>query len=96
MAPAGRVEPGSEDIKLSSELNGKLKSILVEEGDYVKHGQVLAELQNDDYRAHVDSAAAEVSHREAELGKVINCTRSQERREALSSVEEAEAVMNNT
>ena len=38
VAAAGRVEPGSEDIKLSSELNGKLKSIRVEEGDHVTRG----------------------------------------------------------
>ena len=95
VAAAGRVEPGTEDIKLSSELNGKLKSILVEEGDRVTRGQVLAELQNDDYRAQVDSAAAEVRQREAERRKVVNGARTQERREAFSSVEEAKAVMNN-
>src|SRR5215471_10222796 len=78
VAAAGRVEPGSEDIKLSSELNGKLKSIQVEEGDRVARGQVLAELQNDDYRAQVASADAEVRQREAELRKVINGARSQE------------------
>ncbi|HVP54792.1 MAG TPA: HlyD family efflux transporter periplasmic adaptor subunit [Candidatus Eisenbacteria bacterium] len=95
IAAAGRVEPGSEDIKLASELNGKLKTILVEEGDYVRRGQVLAELENSDYRAQVESAAAEVLQKEAELRKVINGARMQERREALSSVEEARAVMNN-
>ena len=95
VAAAGRVEPGSEDIKLSSELNCKLKSILVEEGNHVQRGQVLAELINDDYRAQVDSAEAEVRQREAELRKVVNGARTQERREVFSSVEEARAVMNN-
>jgi len=95
VAAAGRVEPGSEDIKLASELNGKLKSILVEEGDHVQRGQVLAELENSDYRAQVESAAADVKQKEAELRKVINGARSQERREALSTVDEALAVMNN-
>src|SRR5690242_7626738 len=41
----GRVEPTSEEIKLGSELSGKLKSVNVEEGDTVHRGQVLAELQ---------------------------------------------------
>jgi ABC exporter DevB family membrane fusion protein len=95
IAAAGRVEPGSEDIKLASELNGKLKTILVEEGDHVQRGQVLAELENSDYRAQVESAAAEVKQKEAELRKVINGARLQERREALSTVDEAQAVMNN-
>ena len=95
IAAAGRVEPGSEDIKLASELNGKLKTMLVEEGDHVQRGQVLAELENSDYRAQVEAAAAGVNQREAELRKVINGARTQERREALSTVAEAQAVMNN-
>jgi len=61
----------------------------------VKAGQLLAELENSDYRAQVESAAAEVQQKEAELRKVINGARAQERREALSTVEEARAVMNN-
>ena len=95
IAAAGRVEPGSEDIKLASELNGKLKTMLVEEGDHVQRGQVLAELENSDYRAQVASAEAEVVQKQAELRKVINGARTQERREALSTVAEAQAVMNN-
>src|SRR3974377_1976023 len=95
IAADGPVEPGSEDIKLASELNGKLKTMLVEEGDHVQRGQVMAELENSDYRAQVEAAAAEVSQREAELRKVINGARTQERREALSTVAEAQAVMNN-
>src|SRR5271169_2143213 len=95
IAAAGRVEPGSEDIKLASEINGKLKTIFVEEGSNVQRGQILAELENSDYRAQVESAAAEVKQKEAELRKVINGARTQERREALSTVEEALAVMNN-
>ena len=95
IAGAGRVEPSSENIKLGSEINGKLKRIYVEEGDSVRRGQVLAELENSDYRAQVESAEAEVMQKQAELRKVINGARQQERREALSSVAEAEAVMNN-
>jgi ABC exporter DevB family membrane fusion protein len=95
IAGAGRVEPGSENIKLGSELNGKLKRVCVEEGDTVRRGQVLAELENSDYRAQVESAEAEVMQKQAELRKVINGARLQERGEALSSVVQAEAVMNN-
>lgn len=95
IAAAGRVEPSSENIQLAAELNGKLKSMLVEEGDAVQRGQVLAELENGDYRAQVASAEAEVMQKQAELRKVINGARTQERREAQSTVEEARAVMNN-
>jgi ABC exporter DevB family membrane fusion protein len=91
----GRVEPYSEDIKLGAELSGKLKHVLAEEGDSVTAGQTLAELENTDYRAQVESAEAEVAQREAELRKVLNGARREERREALAAVQEAEAVLNN-
>src|SRR5260221_13278674 len=72
IADPGRVEPISEDIKLGSELSGKLKSVNVEEGDVIHRGQVLAVLENDDYRAQVLSAEAQVRAKEAALQKVLN------------------------
>jgi len=95
IAGPGRVEPHSEDIKIGSELSGRLKSVFVEEGDAIHRGQVLAELENADYRAQVESAKARVVAKEAALRKVINGARRQERDEAWSSVDEAEAVMEN-
>ena len=95
VAGPGRVEPSSEDIKIGSELSGKLKSVNVEEGDAIKRSQALAVLENDDYRAQVESAKAQVLAKEAALRKVVNGARSQERNEAWSSVREAKAVMNN-
>jgi HlyD family secretion protein len=95
IAGPGRVEPVSEDIQLAGELSGKLKAIYVEEGNPVKRGQVLAELENGDYRAEVESAEAEVKAKQAELRKVINGARREERLEALASVDQAEAVMSN-
>ena len=58
VAGPGRVEPSSEDIKIGSELSGRLKSVNVEEGDPIHRGQMLAELENADYRAQVESARA--------------------------------------
>jgi len=95
IAGPGRVEPSSEDIKIGSELSGRLKVVNVEEGDAIQRGQVLAELENADYRAQVESAGASVTAKEAVLRKVINGARRQERDEAWSSVSEANAVMEN-
>jgi HlyD family secretion protein len=95
VAGPGRVEPVSEDIKIGSELSGKLRSVNVEEGDTVRKGQVLAVLENDDYRAEVLSAEAEVRTKEATLRKVVNGARVQERSEALSTVRANQAVMEN-
>ena len=63
----GRVEAVSEEIRVSSELSGRLRSVDVEEGDRVHQGQVLARLENEDYVARVASAAATLAERQAEL-----------------------------
>ncbi len=96
IAGPGRIEPFSEDIKIGSELSGRLKLVNVEEGDTIHRGQVLAELENADYRAQVESARANVIAKEATLRKVINGARREERQEAWSSVNEAKAVMENS
>jgi len=95
IAAPGRVEPLSEEIRIGSELNGKLSDVRVEEGDRVARGQVLAVLVNADYSAQVDSAAAQVADKQAELQKLLNGSRSQERLEALAAVKQQEAVLEN-
>lgn len=95
IAGPGRVEPWSENIKIGSELSGKLKSVDVEEGDTIRRGQVLAVLENDDYLAQVKSAEAEGHAKDAALRKVVNGARGQERAEAWSAMDEARAVMEN-
>lgn len=95
VAGPGRVEPASEDIKIGSELSGRLKVVNVEEGDAIHRGEVLAELENADYRAQVESARANVIAKEAVLRKVMNGARHQERAEAWSTVNEAKAVTEN-
>jgi HlyD family secretion protein len=95
VAGPGRVEPNSEDIKVGSELSGKLKQVLVEEGDNVTEREIVAVLVNEDMHAQVLSSQAIVRQREAELRKVINGARAQERKEAYSTVEENKAVMEN-
>ena len=91
----GRVEAVSEEIRVSSELSGRLRSVDVEEGDRVHHGQVLARLENEDYVARVASAAATLAERQAELVRTVNGARSQERRAAEANVQAAGAVLEN-
>ncbi|HKE33909.1 MAG TPA: efflux RND transporter periplasmic adaptor subunit, partial [Candidatus Acidoferrum sp.] len=95
IAAPGRVEAVSEEVRVSSELSGRLKSVNVEEGDRARQGQVLAEIQNDDYRARVREAQAELAQREAELRRTVNGARVQERGEAEASMKAAQAVLNN-
>jgi HlyD family secretion protein len=92
----GLVEPVSEEVRVSAQLGGKLQQVAVDEGDPVRAGQVLAVLENDEYRARVASAEAELHLKEAERRKVINGARDQERAEAAASLHEAEAVLDAT
>src|SRR5713101_7465947 len=96
IAAPGRVEAVSEEVRVSSELSGRLKRVAVEEGDRVERGQVLAEIENDDYRARVAAAEAELAQREAELLRTVNGARTQERREAEASMQAAKAVLDNS
>jgi ABC exporter DevB family membrane fusion protein len=95
VAAPGRVEPISEEINLGADISGKIKEVLVEEGDRVKKGQVVAILENENYQAQVSSAQAMLKLKEAELRRIINGARNQERRGAWAEVKEAEAVMKN-
>lgn len=91
VAAPGIVEPRSESIRIASQLGGKLQRVLVDEGDTVTVGQVLAELVNDDYKARVASAQAELVAREADARRVENGARGEERREAEADARQAEA-----
>ncbi|MBS1842506.1 MAG: efflux RND transporter periplasmic adaptor subunit [Acidobacteria bacterium] len=95
IAAPGRVEAVSEEVRVSSELSGRLKTVNVEEGDRVVQGQVLAELENSDYRARVAGAEAELALREAELRKIVNGSRTEERREAEAAKQAGKAVLEN-
>ena len=95
IAAPGRVEAVSEEIRVSSELSGRLKSVNVEEGERVRRGQLLAEIENDDYHARVAAAEAELMQREAELRRIVNGARTEERREAEAGVQAAKAVLEN-
>ena len=91
----GRVEPASEEVHVSVEIEGRLKEIRVEEGGRVHNGDVLAVLDNADYRARVELAEADVAAREAELERVMSGARVEERREAAAAIPEAEATLAN-
>jgi len=96
IAAPGRVEAVSEEIRISAELSGRLRTVRMEEGDRVRRGQVMAEIENDDYHARVAAAEAELAQREAELRRTLNGARMQERREAEASMQAAKAVLDNS
>jgi HlyD family secretion protein len=68
----------------------------VEEGDRVTKGQILAQIENEDYIARVSAAEATLAQRKAELERTINGARSQERLAAQANVQAAKAVLDNS
>lgn len=90
---AGRVEPVSEEVRLGLALTGKLEAVLVDEGDPVHQGQVLARLERADLQSRVAEAEANVLLKQAELTRLLNGARLEERREAEAAVRGAEAVV---
>lgn len=93
ISAAGRVEPAGEEIKVGSEMDGKLASVVVDEGDAIRRGQVLAVLTNGDYQARVALAKATVDQRRAALERLRNGAREEEKLEAEAQLREATAQM---
>jgi HlyD family secretion protein len=89
----GLVEPLSEEVKIGSELDGKLRQVMVDEGDRVASGQVIAVLENADYAARVELAKADLAERKAALERLLNGARPEERRQADAAVSETHAVL---
>jgi multidrug efflux pump subunit AcrA (membrane-fusion protein) len=90
---AGLVEPIGEQLKIGSELDGRLRQVLVDEGSPVSRGGIIAVLENGDYQARVELAKANLAEREAALERLRNGSRQEERREALANVREVEAML---
>src|SRR5260370_14177174 len=63
IAAPGRVEAVSEEIRVSSGLSGRPRTVHVEEGDPVQRGQGPAGVGKYDYRARVAAAEAAVAER---------------------------------
>jgi HlyD family secretion protein len=66
----GKIEPLSR-VEVKSKANGIITALLVEEGDPVKEGQVLAELDKADLQAQVREANAMLAGAEANLQAAV-------------------------
>jgi len=64
----GKVQPEVE-VKISAFVAGEIKKIYVKEGEHVRKGQVLAELDRERYVAAVDRAESNLRSAEAQLKK---------------------------
>ncbi|MCI5166548.1 MAG: efflux RND transporter periplasmic adaptor subunit [Candidatus Electrothrix sp. GM3_4] len=53
----GLIEPWTK-LELMSKIGGSIEELFVKEGDHVKQGQLIARIENEDYRIALDSAKA--------------------------------------
>ncbi len=95
IAGAGRIEPLSEEIQVGADLYGRIRSVLVEEGQRVRKGETLAILENGDYQARVALAEATVRERDAAVERLNNGSRIEQRFEAEAVLREADAILAN-
>jgi len=87
----GVVTPLGGTRVIIPQLSGIIAKIYVHSGDSVKTGQLLAELDNADYRAALAAATAQVQLRSAELEKLRHGARSQTIEQARAVLHEAQA-----
>ncbi len=93
VAAPGWVEPRSEEIRLSASLSGRLQVVSVDEGDQVSAGQIVANTENAELVAALARAEATLRRRQAELERLQNGARGEERAEAAAAVRETAAAL---
>ncbi|MBI4891323.1 MAG: efflux RND transporter periplasmic adaptor subunit [Acidobacteria bacterium] len=85
----GTVEP-LESSEVGFQVAGRIRRVMVEEGQSVQAGQVLAELDPADYRHGVDMAAGEAAAARAVADKAQAGARKQELAQAQAAFDQAE------
>ncbi|MGE5709706.1 MAG: HlyD family secretion protein [Nitrospira sp.] len=86
---SGNIE--AHESVVSFKVQGRIIELPIEEGRYVKQGELLARLDDDDYRQQVSVDEATVRAREAELDLALAGSRTQEIQEAKQTVVDAQA-----
>lgn len=90
---SGTIE--GEEIPILAEVNGAIQNLHVDEGDIVKKGQLMAQIDNRILNAQLKEAGAAVDIARAALEEVKDGTRSQEMDKTLAQLEQNEAKMDN-
>jgi len=83
----GNIE--ATEVDISFKIPGRVIRRAVDEGDLVKKGNVIAELENEDLKRQAEETRASVRVAEAKLREALAGSRSQEIKQAWASVEKA-------
>ncbi|MDM9381716.1 efflux RND transporter periplasmic adaptor subunit [Chlorogloeopsis sp. ULAP01] len=86
----GTVKP-ERSINVSPKESGVLKALLVKEGDTVKQGQILAQMDDSDLQGQLTQAQGQLAQAQANLQKAIAGNRPQDIGQAQAQLDEARA-----
>ena len=90
---AGNLQPNSQ-VNLNFQTGGTVTDVKVKEGDVVKKGQALVQLDNSDAKLGVDSAQANVQSAQLKLQQAQEGPKSTDIAQAQSKVDQAQASLN--
>jgi HlyD family secretion protein len=94
--PGPLVLQGNVDIRqanLAFKVAGRIRAMMVQEGDRVTAGQTLAELERIDFEAELAQARGVVTTQAATLAELVNGSRPQEIEQARATVADDEAAL---
>jgi HlyD family secretion protein len=90
---AGRVEPRSGEIKIAAPLFARIADVPARAGDKVLAGDLLVRLEDDEARARLASAQAQVALRKRARNDVAAAGRAGQRRKAEDAVADAQSAV---
>jgi HlyD family secretion protein len=86
----GKVQP-VQTVNISPKATGILRELLVEQGDRVRKGQIIARMESEDVSARMMQARAQVAEAQARLAAVRSGNRPEETAQRQAEVEQARA-----
>ncbi|MCU7245840.1 MAG: efflux RND transporter periplasmic adaptor subunit [Microcystis aeruginosa L111-01] len=87
---SGSVRP-IESVNISPKTSGRLTELLVEKGDRVKEGQVIARMEDTEIRAQLIEAQANLSRQEASLSELLAGSRPEDIAQGRARLSQTEA-----
>jgi HlyD family secretion protein len=93
VASPGRIEAQSDAIEVGGGVDGVIRSIFIREGQNVRRGQVLAELECGDLKSALAVAQAEAESSRRSRDRLLRGSRAEERDAAGQKTESAKAIL---
>ena len=90
---SGNIE--TTEVDVGFKISGRIVSLLLQEGDWVENGKILAKLDDEDLRHRFELAKAILNSAQAKLNKLLAGSRPEELREAEAALHQAQFDLEN-